>query len=297
MAEACIRAEGLSYTYLPGTPLAQTALRNIGFTLDAGRSLGIIGATGSGKSTLLQHFNGLILPQQGSLRVAGHRLHERGLDLKRLRRDVGLLFQRPEDQLFEHYLTDDIAYGPLAFGWDKQLIKEKIKRAMKTVGLDFDRYKDRTVRGLSGGERRKTAIAGVLVMEPRLLLLDEVTAGLDPSSREEIRRLLLDLKNSGTLLVLSDHDMENIRRLCDDILILENGSRRFYGSTWEAFRFIADGSGPGRAGLPPMAALTLDLQHRGLLANDVFPSDSGELIALLREKIGTKPPIKDKAGE
>ncbi len=283
MTEACIRAEELSYTYLPRTPLEQTALRNITFTLAKGRSLGIIGATGSGKSTLLQHLNGLILPQQGSLTVAGRRLEGRGPDLKALRRDVGLLFQRPEDQLFEHFLTDDIAYGPLAFGWDKQRIKEKIPQAMRAAGLDFEHYKDRTVKGLSGGEKRKAAIAGVLVMEPKLLLLDEVTAGLDPLSRQDIRRLLLDLKKNGTSLVLSDHDMENIRRLCDDVLILEKGRQLFFGSVWESFRFTAENSVMNHSSLPPLAVLTFDLQERGLIPDDFYPSDSRELIGRLKK--------------
>jgi energy-coupling factor transport system ATP-binding protein len=193
MTAPIIEVQDLWHWYLRGTPLESIALRGASFSLAAGEVVGVMGHTGSGKSTLVQHFNALLRPHRGSVRVFGQDLSDRHFDPRPLRRRVGLVFQFPEQQLFDPTVADDIAFGPRKHGCDRAEVRRRVTRAMDLVGLPFEAFKDRYTFGLSGGELRKVALAGVLALEPEVLVLDEPTAGLDPRARRELLAALREL--------------------------------------------------------------------------------------------------------
>jgi energy-coupling factor transporter ATPase len=235
MTEPIIRIQGLDHTYGAGTPFEQRALSGIELRLEPGQSLGIIGSTGAGKSTLLQHLNGLLRPQRGIARVLGLDLSDSNVDLGQLRRRVGLAFQRPESQLFEQFVGDDIAYGPRAAGLEGDALRERVRWAMGLVGLDFVAFKDRLTWSLSGGEKRKVALAGVLALQPSILVLDEPTAGLDPPSRSDLLARLLALRDEGITLIVASHNMDDIAVLADRVLVLARGCVALSGPIREVF--------------------------------------------------------------
>lgn len=217
-----LEAHDLSFTYVENTPLAHTALQGIDLQIMQGGFHGLIGATGSGKSTLLQHFNGLYLPQTGSLRVGPFNI-DRNTDLLALRRFAGIVFQNPNYQLFEQYVGDEIAYGPRLMGIRGAELRQQVQSAMALVGLDFDTFKDRMTMALSGGEKRKVALASTIVLNPTLLLLDEPTAGLDPVARREILAHMRNFHASGKTMVISSHQIEDLALLTDHVTLLSNG--------------------------------------------------------------------------
>ncbi len=218
-----IQVEAAEHYYLEGTPLEVKALDGASLEVRRGEILGIIGPTGSGKSTLVQHFNGLLRPSRGAVRIFGQ--DTRGAaDLPALRRRVGFLFQQPEAQLFEHYVGDDVAFGPRNAGLSKPEVRERVRAAMESVGLGFEEFKDRLTLGLSGGQRRRVALAGVLALEPEVLVLDEPTSGLDPAARRELLGTLRRLRREqGVTLVVVSHDMEELAALCDRIAVVAAG--------------------------------------------------------------------------
>lgn len=234
-SSALIEVQGLCHTYMAGTPLAQPSLRGIELSVDEGQVAALIGATGSGKSTLLQHLNGLLRPQQGRVWVSGHDLGDPRTDLRRIRRLVGLVFQRPEDQLFETYVGDDVAYGPRQAGLRGTELRERVRWAVGLVGLDFERYKDRLVGTLSGGERRKAGLAGVLALRPSILLLDEPTAGLDPAARSDLLAQLSVLHQQGMTMLIATHNMDDVAALADVVYVLEEGRIALRGRPREVF--------------------------------------------------------------
>lgn len=239
--DAVISVTELSHVYMRGTPFARRALHNVDLTVSSDRSAddgarggpggahGLIGATGAGKSTLLQHLNGLFRPQQGQVRVLSHNLADPDTDLRTVRRRVGLVFQRPEAQIFEQYVGDEIAYGPRLAGLQGAPLRERVRWAMGLVGLDFTSYKDRLTFALSGGEQRKVALASTLALQPRVLLLDEPTAGLDPGARLELLDKLQGLRSDGMTLVLSSHEMEDIAALAAQVTVLKDGTTALDG--------------------------------------------------------------------
>lgn len=233
-----IKVENLDHIYLSDTPLAHTALSGASLCVAEGSTHGLIGATGSGKSTLLQHLNGLLLPQQGQIRVGPFDLNARGTDLQAVRRYAGLVFQKPEYQLFEQYVGDEIAYAPRLMG-AKENLREIVRAAMEAVGLDFETYKDRMTFALSGGERRKVALASILAMNPSILLLDEPTAGLDPRSRREVLDHLKTLHAGGKTVVVSSHHMEDIAELTENVTALAHGRDQLSGTTAGVFHEVA----------------------------------------------------------
>ena len=212
----------LSHTYLAGTPLAHPSLIDVSLEVAAGASHGLLGRTGSGKSTLLQHLNGFLRPQSGSVQVGDFNLADPAVLTRSVIQMVGLVFQNPEMQFFEQYVGDEIAYGPRQFPSDETLA-QRVRSAMELVGLDFDAFKDRLLYTLSGGERRKVALASVLALRPSILLLDEPTAGLDPQSHAEILQRLKELQAGGMTLVLSSHRMEDLAELAQNLSLFDGG--------------------------------------------------------------------------
>ena len=231
-----IRVESLEHVYLSDTPLAHTALSGATMCAAEGSSHGLIGSTGSGKSTLLQHLNGLLVPQHGRVTVGPFDLNDSHTDLKAVRRYAGLVFQNPEFQLFEQYVGDEIAYAPRLMG--KENLREIVRIAMSTVGLDFEGYKDRLTFTLSGGERRKVAVASILAMDPTILLLDEPTASLDPRSRREVLTHMQRLHAGGKTLVISSHNMEDIAELAENVTALAHGRDQLSGSAASVFHEV-----------------------------------------------------------
>jgi energy-coupling factor transport system ATP-binding protein len=232
---AQIEVHDLGHTYLQGTPLARRALTGVNLRVGAGSTHGLLGATGSGKSTLMQHLNGLLRPQEGAVRVADFDLNDPDVDVKAVRRLAGLAFQMPEVQIFKQYVGDEIAYGPRLQGLEGDALRERVRWAMSLVGLNFDAFKDRMTFALSGGERRKVALASILALRPEILLLDEPTAGLDPASRRELLMHLQSLSESGMTLVLSSHQMDDLGLMADHLTVLADGESALSGSTSDVF--------------------------------------------------------------
>lgn len=218
-----IEIKDLSYIYGKKTPFEKKALDKISFSVEEGSSVGIIGSTGSGKSTLIQHLNGLIKLQDGSVKVFSIDLSAKKPDLKTLRKKTGMLFQYPEYQLFADTVAADVKFGPLNFGATKEEAEEAAREAVRMVGLDYDEIKDRSPLELSGGQKRRVAVAGVLACRPELLVLDEPTAGLDPAGKRDMLELISGLKG-GTLksVVTVSHNMDEIAEFCDRVILLHD---------------------------------------------------------------------------
>ena len=233
--DAIIRVENLSHWYMRGLPLESRALENVDFIVPRGATMGLIGPTGSGKSTLMQHLNALLLPQAGRVIVGEHNLADASADVRAVRRMVGLVFQQPEDQLFEQFVGDDVAFGPRQFGLSKDEVRERVRWAMESVGLGFDAFKDRLTNTLSGGERRRAALAGVLALRPQVLIADEPTAGLDPRARAEVIEIFRRLHTGGTTLVIASHRLDDIAALCQQVTALDDGRVMVAGSVRQVF--------------------------------------------------------------
>lgn len=228
--------EHLNYVYMQGGPYETKALNDVSLTINDGEFIGLIGHTGSGKSTLVQHLNGLIMPSSGRVLVDGLDLADKNTDRRAIRRRVGLVFQYPENQLFEETVAKDIAFGPKNLGLDEAEIDRRVRTAMRRVALDYDKFAERSVFELSGGQMRRVAIAGVLAMEPQTLVLDEPCAGLDPRGREEILGLISDLhRESGTTIVMVSHSMDDVAALAERVIVMNHGSVVMDGTPREVF--------------------------------------------------------------
>ena len=225
-----IEVKNLTYTYSKKTPYEKIALKDINLTINEGDFLGIIGHTGSGKSTSIQHINGLIKAQDGEIKVFDINLTQKKPkpDLRKLRQEVGMVFQYPEYQLFADTVEKDIAFGPKNLKLPAEEIKNRVRLAMDAVGLDYDYYKNRSPFDLSGGQKRRVAIAGVLAMKPKVLILDEPTAGLDPIGKRQILNLITNLKNTitPTIIVIS-HDINEITQYCNRLVVFNNAKIAF----------------------------------------------------------------------
>lgn len=224
----------LNYTYKTGTPLEKTALRGINLKLNQGEFVGIIGSTGSGKTTLIQHFNGLLKPSSGKVYIDGIDTNKK--DLRQLRRKVGIIFQYPEHQLFEETVYKDISFGLLKSGFDGKKISERINMAISAVGLK-ENILGKSPFDLSGGQKRRVAIAGVIAMKPDILVMDEPTAGLDPGGRDELFNYISEFhKSTGKIIAIVSHNMEEVARLVQRVIVLYNGSVEMDGSPEEVFK-------------------------------------------------------------
>ncbi len=288
--EPVITMRGLAHTYLRGTPLESVALTGVDLHVDRGEAVGIIGHTGSGKSTLIQHLNGLLRPQHGTLTVLGYDLTDPKVDVRGLRRRVGLVFQFPEAQLFERYVGDDVAFGPWQAGLRGEELRQRVREAMDAVGLPFEKFKDRPLYSLSGGEKRCAALAGVLAIRPEILVLDEPTAGLDPRGHQDVLDRIMALKHDwGTTLLIVSHNMEEIARLCDRVYVISRGQTVLSGTPREVFGQRERLTELG-LGVPQVTAAMRALNEAGIpVRSDVLTVDEAEqTIAelVLPEKIG-----------
>jgi energy-coupling factor transport system ATP-binding protein len=249
MAEPFIQLDDVNYTYLSGSPLAQIALRGANFSVHQGSLSAIAGANGSGKSTLLQHINGILRPDSGHVRVGKWAIEDPQTPLREVIRDVGLVFQNPEAQFFEVFVGDEIAYGPKQFNMDH--LRERVRQAMEMVGLDFEAFKDRRLETLSGGEKRKVALASTLVLDQQVLLFDEPTAGMDPQARKELMGLLRALRDQGKTMIIASHRMDELASVAENLSLMHSGRIIQSGPSPEVF---SDSSAIRQAGLlPPLS--------------------------------------------
>ena len=235
MSEPIIRTENLTYVYSKDTPFEHVALDHADLSIEKGSFVGIIGHTGSGKSTLIQHLNGLLTPTEGKVYIDGEDIWKNPKEIRKFRFKVGLVFQYPEHQLFEETVCKDIAFGPKNMGLSEEEIAARVAEAMKLTGLSED-YLEKSPFELSGGEKRRVAIAGVLAMRPSVLILDEPTAGLDPKGRESI---LSEIRNyherTGATVLLVSHSMEDVARFATHVLVMDHAKAALFGTTREVF--------------------------------------------------------------
>jgi energy-coupling factor transport system ATP-binding protein len=231
-----ISVRNLKYVYNPGMPGETVALNDVSFDVADGTILGIIGHTGSGKSTLLQHLNGLIKPTSGEVYIDGECITDGKAKMTDIRRKVGLVFQYPEYQLFEETVSKDVAFGPKNLGCDEAEQEERVKKAISLVGLDYDEIKDCSPFELSGGMKRRVAIAGVIAMDPKILILDEPTAGLDPSAHRDILAMVRRIHDEmGIILIFVSHNMGDIAEMSDRVMVMSGGKVALEGTPAEVF--------------------------------------------------------------
>ena len=255
--------EHLNYIYMAGGPYETKALNDVNLTIGDGEFIGLIGHTGSGKSTLVQHLNGLIMPTSGRVMVDGMDLADKATDRRAIRQRVGLVFQYPENQLFEETVEKDIAFGPKNLGLGEEEIARRVKDAMRRVALDYDALHERSVFELSGGQMRRVAIAGVLAMEPQVLVLDEPCAGLDPRGREEILGLIRDLhRESGATIVMVSHSMDDVASLAERVIVMNHGEVVMDGTPKDVFACGEELRGMG-LDVPQAVQLAAKLRERG----------------------------------
>ena len=258
-----IQVEHLTHTYMTDSPFAATALEDVSLTIEDGELIGLLGHTGSGKTTLVQHLNGLLKPTSGKVVVDGLDITEKDVSLLEVRRRVGLVFQYPEYQLFEETVAKDVAFGPKNLGLSEQEVDERVRYALQEVGLVYEDIAERSPFELSGGQMRRVAIAGVLAMRPKTLILDEPTAGLDPAGRRSILGMIRELHAAGGLtVVMVSHNMDDISSLATRLVVMSRGRMVLTGEPRQVFqhRELLESIG---LGVPQAAELTQRLIAEG----------------------------------
>ncbi len=279
-----IELKNVSYTYMAKTPFEHLALNDISLTIPEGKITAIAGHTGSGKSTLIQHFNGLLKPDSGVVLVDGTDIGSKNNEAKMARRKVGIAFQYPEHQLFEETIAQDIAFGPKNMGCGPEETDSRVKYAMDFVNLDYNKYADRSPFHLSGGQKRRAAIAGILALKPKYLVLDEPTAGLDPKGRESLMGRILKLhKEEGTTIVLISHNMDDIAQYADNVIILSKGKVLIQASPEEAFSRV-DAIHQAGLELPEIKEILNELAAKGLpIENNAYTMEKAvsEILSVL----------------
>lgn len=281
-----IKIENLTHIYMKGSPFEKKALNNVNITINQGEFVALIGHTGSGKSTLIQHINGLLKPDSGKIIIEDIDITEKKINLNFIRKKVGLVFQYPEYQLFEETIEKDIAFGPKNLGLSDDEINRRVKRAMVMVGLEYEKYKDKSPFELSGGQKRRVAIAGVVAMEPKILILDEPTAGLDPKGRDDILGKIKDLhKEYNMTIILVSHSMEDVAKLADRILVMHKGKSILDGNPSEVFKEADTLESVGLA-VPQVTYLVKSLRERGFsISEDIFTVEQAknEILKILNK--------------
>lgn len=256
----------VNYIYSEETAYQIQALKDVNLTIEDGQFVGIIGHTGSGKSTLIQHFNGLMKATSGTIYFNGQNIYEEGYRLRDLRSKVGLVFQYPEHQLFETTILEDVCFGPKNQGLSKEEAAQRAMEALKNVGLPEELY-NQSPFDLSGGQKRRVAIAGVLAMQPQVLILDEPTAGLDPAGRDEILDLIARMhRERGITVILVSHSMEDVAKYVQRIIVMNQGSVMLDGTPKEVFHHYKELEAVGLAA-PQVTYLMHELKERGLSVN------------------------------
>ena len=283
--EPIIQVKNLTHTYSAGTPFERSAVDGMTLDIMRGEFLGIIGHTGSGKSTLIQHLNGLLKPTAGQILLEGEDIWEKPKEIRRVRFQVGLVFQYPEYQLFEETVYKDIAFGPGNMGLGKEEIDRRVRQAAAFVGLSEDLL-DKSPFELSGGQKRRVAIAGVIAMEPKVLILDEPTAGLDPAGREKILgQLRAYHQEKGNTVVLVSHSMEEIAQNVDRIVVLQGGKCCMEGTPRQVFARAEELEAVG-LDVPQVTKVAMALRRRGLAVDTAVYTVEELKSALLRLKGG-----------
>ena len=283
-----IIVENLTHIYNIDMPFASKALDNVSLEIKDNDFVGLIGHTGSGKCTLIQHLNGILKPSSGKILINGFDITAKDLNLTEIRKRVGVVFQYPEYQLFEETVEKDIAFGPRNLGLDDEEVSNRVKISMDAVGLKYDEFKDKSPFELSGGQKRRVAIAGVIAMEPEVLILDEPTAGLDPSGRDEIFNLIKQLhKEKNMTVILSSHSMDDMAKLAKTIIVMNNGKIEFMGSPREIFKNNSSRLKDIGLDIPQVLELAIKLRERGFdVKPDILTIDEAksEILRVLRGK-------------
>lgn len=258
-----IQVRGLTHIYADGMPFETVALDDVSFEIEKGEFVGIIGHTGSGKSTLIQHLNGLLRPKSGSILMDGVDITDKSVKMRDIRKQIGLVFQYPEYQLFEETVHQDVAFGPGNLGLEKEEVDTRVREALEMVGLPYDVIAQRSPFALSGGQKRRVAIAGVIAMKPKVLILDEPTAGLDPKAHQDILRMVERIHSEEEItILLVSHNMGDIARLSDRVMVMDSGKLVMMGSPAEVFS-RAEELDQLNLGLPPATELMYRLQQKG----------------------------------
>ncbi|MDE6592479.1 MAG: energy-coupling factor transporter ATPase [Oscillospiraceae bacterium] len=270
---AVIKTEKLTYTYSEGTPFEKTAVKDVSLEIEQGELVGIIGHTGSGKSTLIQHLNGLIKPTSGSVMVDGVNIWDKGVNLREIRFKVGLVFQYPEYQIFEETVFKDISFGPKNMGLSESEIKDRVLETAALVGLGGELL-NKSPFELSGGQKRRVAVAGVMAMRPKVLILDEPTAGLDPMGREMILAQIKEYRErTGATVLLVSHSMEDMARFAEKILVMNKGEVFCFDTPPEVFKQAEEISGIG-LDVPSITRIFSLLKAKGIdIRTDVYTVD------------------------
>ena len=282
-----IEVRNLTHIYNRGTVMESCAVKNVSFTLEDGSFVGLIGHTGSGKSTLIQHLNGLEIPTEGTVLFHGEDIFQPGYDLRALRGKVGLVFQYPEYQLFEETVLKDVMFGPRNMGLSEEAAADRARAALNQIGLGVE-YWERSPFELSGGEKRRAAIAGILAMEPEVLILDEPAAGLDPAGKRRILEMIAALhreKNMTVLLV--SHSMEDVAEYADKLMVMDRGELIFYAEPKEVFRHVEELENCGLS-VPEITYLAHDLKSAGFeIDTDISTIDEAfnEIMKIFRQEV------------
>ena len=266
-----IKIENLTHIYMPKTPFEKKAIDDVSIEIKQGEFIALIGHTGSGKSTLIQHINGLLKPTSGRILIDDIDITKKNTKLTTIRKKVGLVFQYPEYQLFEETIEKDISFGPQNLGLDNDEINKRVRRAMKIVGLDYEEYKNKSPFEISGGQKRRVAIAGVVAMEPKVLILDEPTAGLDPKGRDDILSKIVQLyKEYNMTIILVSHSMEDVAKVANRVLVMDRGKCILDGRPEKIFREIELLESVGLA-VPQVTYLIRELRSKGYnVSEDIF---------------------------
>lgn len=281
-----LETKNLSYVYSDGTPFRVTAINNVNISIEKGEFVGIIGHTGSGKSTLVQHLNGLLTPSSGEVLLDGKNINESKITRRQARFKVGLCFQYPEYQLFESTVYKDISFGPKNMGLSEDEIDNRVKQAADFVGLKPNML-NKSPFDLSGGEKRRVAIAGVMAMEPEILILDEPSAGLDPRGRDMIAEMISSYrKTTGSTVIIVSHSMEDVAKSADKVLVMNKSEVEMFGTVNEVFSKVERLADIG-LNVPQLTQIFLNLKHNGMaVRTDVYTIKNAEveLLRLLREE-------------